>query len=93
MPCQKPWRTRSAHRYPLTLARAVFLIIIQYESKDIICHYGCVIYCMRNHHYDLSALFWVSLIIFSFSCIYVSKHEKTLSAELDKIFGKDEELR
>lgn len=43
--------------------------------------------------YDLSALFWVSLIIFSFSCIYVSKHEKTLSAELDKIFGKDEELR
>lgn len=50
------------------------------------------IVCAITIH-DLSALFWVSLIIFSFSCIYVSKHEKTLSAELDKIFGSDEELR
>ena len=43
--------------------------------------------------YDLSILFWMSLTIFSFSCLYASKHEKTLSAELDDLFGKDDELR
>ena len=42
---------------------------------------------------DLSTLFWVSLTIFSFSCLYASKHEKSLSAELDDLFGKDDELR
>lgn len=42
---------------------------------------------------DLSILFWVSLTIFSFSCLYASKHEKSLSAELDDLFGKDDELR
>lgn len=42
---------------------------------------------------DLSTLFWMSLIIFSFSCLYASKHEKSLSAELDDLFGKDDELR
>lgn len=42
---------------------------------------------------DLSILFWMSLTIFSFSCLYASKHEKTLSAELDDLFGKDDELR
>lgn len=42
---------------------------------------------------DISILFWVSLTIFSFSCLYASKHEKTLSAELDDLFGKDDELR
>ena len=42
---------------------------------------------------DLSTLFWMSLTIFSFSCLYASKHEKTLSAELDDLFGKDDELR
>lgn len=50
IPCQKPWGTRSAHRYPLILARAVFLIINQHESKDIIHYHGCIIYCMRSHH-------------------------------------------
>ena len=42
---------------------------------------------------DLSILFWMSLTIFSFSCMYASKHEKSLSAELDDLFGKDDELR
>lgn len=42
---------------------------------------------------DLSILFWISLTIFSFSCLYASKHEKSLSAELDDLFGKDDELR
>lgn len=42
---------------------------------------------------DLSTLFWMSLTIFSFSCLYASKHEKSLSAELDDLFGKDDELR
>lgn len=42
---------------------------------------------------DLSTLFWVSLTIFSSSCLYASKHEKTLSAELDDLFGKDDKLR
>lgn len=42
---------------------------------------------------DLSTLFWVSLTIFSFPCLYASKHEKSLSAELDDLFGKDDELR
>lgn len=42
---------------------------------------------------DLSILFWMSLTIFSFSCLYASKHEKSLSAELDDLFGKDDELR
>lgn len=42
---------------------------------------------------DLSTMFWVSLTIFSFSCIYASKHEKSLSSELDDLFGKDDELR
>lgn len=42
---------------------------------------------------DLSILFWISLTIFSFSCLYASKHEKSLSAELDDLFGKDNELR
>lgn len=42
---------------------------------------------------DLSILFWMFLTIFSFSCLYASKHEKSLSAELDDLFGKDDELR
>lgn len=42
---------------------------------------------------DLSILFWISLTIFSFSCLYANKHEKSLSAELDDLFGKDDELR
>lgn len=42
---------------------------------------------------DLSILFWMSLTIFSFSCLYASRHEKSLSAELDDLFGKDDELR
>lgn len=42
---------------------------------------------------DLSILFWMSLTIFSFSCLYASKHEKSLSAELYDLFGKDDELR
>ena len=42
---------------------------------------------------DLSTLFWMSLTIFTFSCLYASKHEKSLSAELDDLFGKDDELR
>lgn len=42
---------------------------------------------------DLSILFWMSLTIFSFSCLYASKNEKSLSAELDDLFGKDDELR
>ena len=42
---------------------------------------------------DLSILFWMSLTIFSFSCLYASKHEKSLAAELDDLFGKDDELR
>lgn len=42
---------------------------------------------------DLSILFWMSLTIFSVSCLYASKHEKSLSAELDDLFGKDDELR
>lgn len=42
---------------------------------------------------DLSILFWISLTIFSFSCLYANKHEKPLSAELDDLFGKDDELR
>lgn len=42
---------------------------------------------------DLSILFWMSLTIFSFSCLYASKHEKSLSAELDDLFGKDDELK
>lgn len=41
----------------------------------------------------LGVLFWLSLIIFSWSCLYTGRHKDTLSAELDKIFGKDEELR
>ena len=42
---------------------------------------------------DLSILFWMSLTIFSFSCLCANKHEKSLSAELDDLFGKDDELR
>lgn len=42
---------------------------------------------------DLSILFWMSITIFSFSCLYASRHEKSLSAELDDLFGKDDELR
>lgn len=41
----------------------------------------------------LGLLFWLSLIVFSWSCLYTGSHKDTLSTELDKIFGKDEEFR
>ncbi|MDO3390594.1 hypothetical protein Q3C19_08905 [Bacteroides sp. ET489] len=41
----------------------------------------------------LGLLFWLSLTVFSWPCLYTGRHKDTLSAELDKIFGSDEELR
>ena len=41
----------------------------------------------------LGIVFWVSMGIFSWSCIYASKHNDSLLSELDKIFGRDEEFR
>ena len=41
----------------------------------------------------LELVFWVSMAIFSWSCIYVSRHKDSLLSELDKIFGSDEEFR
>lgn len=38
-------------------------------------------------------LFWISLTVFSWSCLYIARHKDDLFAELDKLFGSDEEFR
>ena len=40
----------------------------------------------------LNEVFWMALFIFSISCLYTSRHEKTLNQELDDLFGKDDDL-
>ena len=40
----------------------------------------------------LNEVFWMALFIFSLSCLYTSRHEKTLNQELDDLFGKDDDL-
>lgn len=41
---------------------------------------------------ELNMAFWVSLFVFSFSCLYANRHEKALNQELDDLFGKDDDL-
>lgn len=40
----------------------------------------------------LNMAFWVSLSVFSFSCLYANRHEKVFNQELDDLFGKDDDL-
>ena len=43
--------------------------------------------------YCMNALFWLSLAVLAATCVYSNRHQKELIAELEEIFGRDEELR
>ena len=41
---------------------------------------------------NLDIFFWISFVVFSCASVYVSRHKRKLSAEIDIIFGSENEF-
>lgn len=42
--------------------------------------------------YLMNWVFWMSLAVLAWTCLYINRHEKEIESELDEMFGRDDEL-